>query len=398
MRIAHVTSYQIPGFGYEEIYLARAQQALGHEVTIVTSNYLYPNGIYAVLSQRFPQRQIAPCEEESEGVRVTRLASHEIAGRVWLSGLEARIESIRPDVVHCHNVLQFHTARLALMKAVSRRPFTLVVDEHMQTSVMRKSMGGKLFYRTYGMLAQPVIGHYVAHYSAKNDDAKRYMENACRIRAPIEVMALGVDTDRFIASETQRQVWRSAVGIPQDALLFVYTGKLIRAKGPHLLAEAAIKVLQDGMATHVAFVGDAEAEYVTSMHQSVTRAGLGEYFHFLPSVPHSELPAVYASGDVGVWPRQESMAMFEALSAGLPVIVNSSSGYAPVVESGVGLVFDPDSASSLAQSMVAISDLRLRKQMGAMGRALAIRSYSWKQCAERYVDAYQRTLDASAGS
>src|SRR5258708_16397213 len=186
MRIVHVTNYEIPGFGYEELHLASAQKALGHEVTIITSNCLHPAGFYAVLSQRFPQRQIAPCEGESEGVRIVGLSTGEIGGRVWLSGLARHIAQIRPDVVHCHNVLQFYTVRVALMKAFGRQHFALVVDEHTQTSVMRRSVGGKLFYRLYGLLAQPVIGRYVAHYSAKNDDGKRYMESACRIRGPIE--------------------------------------------------------------------------------------------------------------------------------------------------------------------------------------------------------------------
>lgn len=398
MRIVHVTSYQIPGFGYEEIYLAREQKALGHEATIVTSNYLHPAGPYAVLSRRFPQRKIAPCEDDSEGVRVIRLASREIGGRVWLGGLERCIAQIQPDVVHCHNVLQFHPVRLALMKAIGRQPFALVVDEHMQTSIMRRSVGGKLFYRVYGTVAQPVIGRYVAHYSAKNDDAKRYLETACRIRGPIEVMTLGVDTVRFVASNGRRQEWRSLVGIPKDALLYVYAGKLIPEKGPHLLVGAAIKLLQAGTAIHVAFVGDAESTYLDTMRARVTRAGLESHFHFQPSVPHSELPPVYAAADVGVWPRQESMAMFEALSAGVPVIINSSSGYAPIVERGAGLMFDPDDDSSLAQSMLALTESSKRERMGAIGRDIVRRSYSWRQCAERYLDVYERTLEPAAAA
>lgn len=398
MKIVHVTSYQVPGFGYEEIYLARAQRALGHEVTIVTSNYLYPPGIYQVLSRTFPQRQIAPCEEEVDGVRIVRLSSRDVGSRVWLHGLERRINQIDPDVVHCHNVLQFHTARLALMKAFGRSRFALVVDDHMQTSVMRRSMAGKLFYLAYGILAQPLIGRFVAHYSAKNDNAKGYMQRNCRIRAPIEVMTLGVDTERFVASDSARSAWRSRNGIPADAIVFLYTGKIIPAKGPHLLVAAATKLLAGGTTVHVALVGAAETEYLHAIRQRVIAAGLEEYFHFLPSVPHSELPSAYAAADACVWPRQESMAIFEALSTSLPVVVNSLSGYAPLVERGAGLVFNPDDESSLAQSMLVLAQSSKRQEMGAIGRDIVTASFSWRQSAERYLAAYQRSVRVTATS
>jgi glycosyltransferase involved in cell wall biosynthesis len=395
MRIVHVTSYQIPGAGYEEIYLAREQVALGHDVTILTSNYLHPPGFYAVLSRRVPQRQVAPSDDKSEGVRIVRLASREIGGRVWLGGLERQINEIRPDIVHCHNVLQFHPMRLALMKAAGRCRFALVVDGHMQTSLMRGTIGGKLFYGFYGIVAQPLVGRYVAHYSAKNDDARHFMETACGIRRPIEVITLGVDTETFVASNGRRHEWRSRVGIPENAVLFLNTGKLIPAKGLHLLIGAAIQLLQGGSAIHVAFVGDSEPTLVEAMRQRIKDAGFEDNFHFQPGIPHSELPSVYAAADVGVWPRLESIAVLEALSSSLPVIINSSSSYAALIHEGAGLVFDSGDRGSLARAMLALCEPLKRDTMGAAGRQIVERSYSWRYCAQRYLDAYRRSLDPS---
>jgi D-inositol-3-phosphate glycosyltransferase len=258
---------------------------------------------------------------------------------------------------------------------------------------MRRSVGGKLFYLSYGILAQPVIGRYVAHYSAKNDDGKRYLESACRIRSPIEVMTLGVDVDRFVASDGRRSQWRSQVGIPQNALLFLYTGKLIPAKGLHVLIGAAIKLLQEGTALDVAFVGDAEPTYLSALRKQVITAGTEDHFHFEPSVPHVELPSVYAAADVGVWPGLESMAILEALSSSVPVITHSASCWAPLVEEGVGLVFDPDDERSLARAMLALTDTLRRHEMGALGREVVSGSYSWRQCAARYLSAYRRALE-----
>jgi glycosyltransferase involved in cell wall biosynthesis len=392
MRIVHVTNYHIPGYGYEEIYLGRAQRDLGHEVSIVTSNYLHPTGAYSVLSRRFPQRQVPPSEEDTEGVRVIRLPSHEFGARVWLRGLERRIANIDPDIVHCHNVLQFHPPRLALMKAIRRAKFQLVVDEHMQTSVMRRSVGGLLFYRLYGSLMQPAIGHYVAHYSAKNDDAVMYMRSACGIRRSIDVISLGVDIARFTASSTRRAEFRRLHGIPGDAIVYLYTGKVVEPKGPHLLVEAALRLLNKGRSIHIVLLGDADERYLENMRQRVTETETSLNFHFLPSVTHDELPSAYAGADIGVWPRQESMALFEALSAEVPVIINAASGYALAVQGRSGLLFDPENVDSLAEAMDRFTSESLRKVMGASGRELVEKTYSWRLSAERYLAVYEKAI------
>ena len=56
-------------------------------------------------------------------------------------------------------------------------------------------------------------------------------------------------------------------------------------------------------------------------------------------------------------------------------------------------MFDPGDEKSLAKAMLALTDSSRRKAMGALGREIVSRSYSWRQCAERYLDAYQRVLE-----
>src|SRR5665213_2496382 len=103
MRIAHVTSYQVPGYGYEEIMLAREQKRLGHEVEIFTSNFLHPGGQYVVLSHRFPRRKVSPMDDTQSGIPVHRLPSTEFMQRPWIRGLARKVQEFRPDIVHCHN-------------------------------------------------------------------------------------------------------------------------------------------------------------------------------------------------------------------------------------------------------------------------------------------------------
>ena len=207
------------------------------------------------------------------GIRVLRLASREIGGRVWLRGLERCITQLRPDVVHCHNVLQFHPVRLAL-EAIGRAVWPRRGQAHADQP--RAQIGG-------WQVVLPLLRHPgPTGYRALRGPLQCQKTSALRvmvtygIRGPIEIMTLGVDTDKFVASPDQRHGWRSLVGIPQDALLFLYTGKLTPAKGLSLLLGAAIKLLRDGTVIHVALVGDAEPAYLDALRLSVAQAGPGE--------------------------------------------------------------------------------------------------------------------------
>jgi glycosyltransferase involved in cell wall biosynthesis len=89
-----------------------------------------------------------------------------------------------------------------------------------------------------------------------------------------------------------------------------------------------------------------------------------------------------------VWPRQESMALFEAMATSLPVVVGAASGYASVVDSGAGLTYVEDDEGALAKRLEELESPELRQKLASYGRRLAERDYSWTHCAERYLRVY----------
>ena len=390
MKIVHVTNYVVPDYGYEELQLAKAQARLGHEVAILTSNFLHPKGIaYGVLSAHFPRRQVEPAEEDVAGVRVIRLASWELPGsRMWMHGLTRRLKKMAPDVVHCHNLLQVQTVRVAMARAVGGQPKRLVVDDHMHQSVVRRSPTGRAFYAFHRAVVQPFLNREVDRFCAISDDTREYLRNTCGVRGEIELRPLGVDVDGFIASESLREQWRSRLQLDPNAFVVAYAGKVIELKGVHVLVAAALKLLQAQERVTVLVVGDADERYLASIKEQIDQAGFQDAFQFHPSVPHVELPGVYAASDVAVWPRQESMALFEAMSCSVPVVVSSKSGYHELVEGGPGLSFAYDDPEDLARVLRTLVDAKRRATLGAAGRALTERDYSWKRSAERYLHTY----------
>ncbi len=392
MRIVHVTSYQVPGYGYEELPLAKAQAKLGHDVSIITSNYLHPRGSYTVLGDRFPQRQVRPVEELHEGVRVFRLPAFEVGTRPWIRGLERRLIDLKPDVVHCHNLLVLHPIRVAILRARKNPPFRLLVDDHMHFSVMRRSLLGRLFYLAFRNIVQPLLATQVDQFCAIGEDTKSYLITACGVRAPIEVMPLGVDTELFRNSAERRRKSRSALSIPDGEAVFLYTGKVTAPKGVDVLVRAGLILLSRGKQVRLVVVGDADRSYLADLWAEIRQYGKERQFTFLPSRAQVELPDVYAAADVAVWPRQESMAIYEAMSMGLPTIVSDRCALRPTVEPAAGRTFVHDNAESLAETMQELLAPLVGGRLGAAARRVVEQQYSWEHSAIRYIGQYERIV------
>lgn len=391
LRIAHVTNYQVPEYGYDEIQLSREQRRMGHDVTIITSNYLHPAGLYGVLRRRFPERQVEPREEVVDGVRIQRLQSREIARRVWIQGMARSILEFDPDVVHIHNLLQFHPARMALLRGRDRYRGAILVDDHMHRGFMRRSPLGRLFYVGYRHLGQPVLEPYVDRFSAIADDTRDYLRHDCGVKGEITVVPLGVDTETFAPDVRARQEVRDRLGISQTALVLLYTGKVIPEKGVHILVQAAANLTARGRDVWVVVVGDSDETYEQEL-RAVNKEGRRVNLHIEPSVEQDRLPQWYAAGDIGVWPRQESKAVFEAMAAGLPVVVSASSGLAHIVSPERGLTYSPEQVDALAASLETLLIEEARRLLGDAGRRYASSELSWTRSAERYVLLYREAI------
>jgi glycosyltransferase involved in cell wall biosynthesis len=125
---------------------------------------------------------------------------------------------------------------------------------------------------------------------------------------------------------------------------------------------ASYRVLADAFARlrHKAWqavlVGDgpARAEVERLM------APFGKRVRFAGAVPHAELPKIYASADLYLWPainEAYGMAFLEAQAAGLPVVAGRTGGVPAVVSDGTtGLLTPVGDAAAFAQAVARLLD------------------------------------------
>ena len=102
----------------------------------------------------------------------------------------------------------------------------------------------------------------------------------------------------------------------------------------------------------------------------------GARVRFVGAVAHADLPSLYASADLYLWPainEAYGMAFLEAQAAGLPVVAGRTGGVPAVVADGVTGVLTPigDAAAFAAAAARLLDDPRARGELGKAASATA---------------------------
>ncbi|MBX9945552.1 MAG: glycosyltransferase family 4 protein [Reyranella sp.] len=125
-------------------------------------------------------------------------------------------------------------------------------------------------------------------------------------------------------------------------------------------------------------------------------APLGSRVHFAGAVPHADLPALYASADLYLWPainEAYGMAFLEAQAAGLPVVAGRTGGVPAVVADGVtGLLTPVGDAAAFAAAVARLLDSPAERARLAAAAAAHVRLHHDEPVAARALAAALRTL------
>ena len=199
---------------------------------------------------------------------------------------------------------------------------------------------------------------YYRHYGVP--DARIYRSAHCVDNA---FFARAADETRRRRDEGRREL-----GIPADAVVFMFAGKLIEKKRPLDFLEALRRIRQKRTDVWGLIVGDGPL-----------KAAVDEYrrAHDIPCAiagfqNQRRIASTYAAADALVlpstWGETWGLVVNEAMACGLPVIVSDQAGCAPdlVVEGETGFTYPCADVAALAACVDALAgDRRLRDRMSA---------------------------------
>lgn len=183
----------------------------------------------------------------------------------------------------------------------------------------------------------------------------------------------GVEKDFFTPAARDRDWLFQRFAVPQDRLAILFVGRVNAGKNVLTAAHAVAELVRRGRNAH--FLAAGEGEEIP-----VIRDLLRDRASLPGSVCASEMGKLYASCDVFAFPSViEVLAnvVMEALTSGLPVLVNEGSGLERhFVPGESGLIVGDHEWAEAIDSLVL--DEARRKQLGHAARRHAERHYpSW---------------------
>lgn len=215
----------------------------------------------------------------------------------------------------------------------------------------------------------------------------------------VEVVHPGVDLATF--RPLDRSSVRRELGLPEDALVLMFAGRIQPLKAPDVLLRAVAVLLE--RAPHlrsrvvVPVVGGPSGtglERPTALAGLAEQLGIDDVVRFVPPVAQTELARWYAAATVVAVPSyNESFGLVavEAQACGTPVLAAAVGGLTTVVRDGVsGLLLDDHEAGSWAAALRRVvddQDLLDRLRLGAVEHA---KEFSWDATAAGTLEVYER--------
>ncbi len=383
MKIAIVSDWYSDGMGYAENNFPIALGKLGHEVHLFTSDlqvYATSPKYDQIYRSKLGAKRVPVCVEVREGFTLHRMHSNHNQLGIHIPNLADGLRQTRPEIVYCFEVNCPTTSQVARLRRILG--YRMFCESRLHASIFTPPIG--LLAKTKWNLRNRLIGldsiiANVEKFYPLGPDVQSIL--TAYLGVPIarcELSSLAVDTELFSShSEVNKvQLFRNSQGFSESDVVCVYTGRLTSDKGPHLLA-SAIELLHErgDVQFRGLFVGQGDKQYVARITEK-----MGCAVH--PFVQPRELPNIYHSADIGVWPLQESTSQLDALACGLPIILNDTV-VDPIRLGESTLTFKKNDHHDLAQCIKKLEDSSIRQKMGNLATKRLQEQCSWDSIAKK---------------
>ncbi|GAA1982417.1 D-inositol-3-phosphate glycosyltransferase [Nocardiopsis rhodophaea] len=240
--------------------------------------------------------------------------------------------------------------------------------------------------------------HLVANTA---DEAAQLMVHYDADPSRVSTVPPGVDLDMFAPGSRTDALRR--IGLPPDAELLLFVGRVQRLKAPDVLLRAAAALLRRDPALRdrlvVAVVGGQSGADVTEPQRLAELAqslGIADVVRMEPPRSRAELADYYRAATATVVPsHSESFGLVavESEACGTPVVAARVGGLPTAVRDGVSGVLidghDPDDYARALHRM--ITERSWRDALGAAGVGHAA-TLSWSATVDGLLDVYRGSL------
>jgi glycosyltransferase involved in cell wall biosynthesis len=400
MRILNVTQTYFPflEFGGPPVKVRSLSQQLakmGHKVTVLTADWGLQSRMAGPAEAMNAERSALGWKLEENGIESIYLSSPlRYRALSWNPGIArfCRSRLWNFDVVHIFGLYDFLGPGVA---AACRRTATPYVVEPigMFVPIIRNFFLKRMYHLALGqgMLrgARTIIAtspQEVAELTSSGLPSEK-----------IVIRRNGVEVPETPA---ERGKFRAAAGIPENAKVVLYLGRLSEKKSPDVLLQAfalLCKAERDAE-LRLVFAGPDEGEMRQRLLQMAEALEVSSRVQIRGAAYGEEKWNAYRGADVFTLPSQNENfgnTAGEAVAAGTPVVVTDKCGIAPLLADTAGLVV-PHDATAIAQALARVLfEPGLHARLTAGCRTVAAR-LDWDEPAQEMENLYVQLVNGQS--
>ena len=305
---------------------------------------------------------------------------------------------VRPDVVHAHTpkagLLGMSAARIA---GVPVRVYTI----HGLPLMTRRGIWRRVLEaaeRTSCGLATRV---YTVSPSLQQVVAELKLCPAEKLGTIGDGSCAGIDIERFslsIAASERAVALRKDLGIPENAQVLSFMGRIARDKGVAILAAAWEDLSREFPKAHLVVAGiEDSSDPVPAAVLQELRAH--DRVHFTAGWVR-DMPALYAATDIVVLPTFReglSQVALEAGAMGVPIVSTRIPGLVNSVQDGVtGLLVSAGEVAPFADAVRRLlNDAALQRALGSAAREYVAGRFSEQRVNQLWISEYRKLVSRS---
>jgi len=242
------------------------------------------------------------------------------------------------------------------------------------------------------VLNQEDFDFFKSHHLAK-DDALHLLGKG----------GIGVDLARFRPDGltlAQRYKYRQSLGLPGDAMVAGFVGRLVKDKGVRELIEAWPSIIKVVPTAHLLIV-TAQLESECS-NEVIDRECLQKLPNTIILTNRTDMPELFNCVDVLVLPSYRegfSRVILEASACGVPVIASDVRGCRDAVVNGLtGILIPPHNAAKVTEAVInLLQDNARSTQLGQQARLYAEKYFDQNVVIEHIRTTYETLLKNASG-
>lgn len=366
------------GWSYQENLLAKYHRQLEHEVTIITSCWVYNSDYKLYKSDKLDYF----LEDGTHVLRLNMRKGSKPNGRLArFIGVVEALQKASPDILFIHGC-QFLDMRSVVKYLKKHSGVKVYVDNHADFSNSATTFLSKLLNKYLWGYTARLIEPYTSKFYGVLPARCDFLINV--YGAPtdkVELLVMGADDDLLTKAEQKVDYTRKKYNILNDDFLIVTGGKIDKFKTQTILLMEAVKNIDNNKLKLIVF-GPVENDLKKRVDEFVD----GAKIQYLGWQGPQEGYDLFAIANLVVFPGRHSVYWEQVAGMGIPMIVKDWEGTHHVDKGGNVEFLYKDSVEEIKDKVLSVVSNQSKYEYMLQMAKRCKKDFSYREIARKCIE------------